>query len=193
MAVIAPRQVRLSSGRSIIIRSAAPDDAADIIAHRLHMSRTSEHGVTQPDEVETDPAKLRESLAALADRPYELFLLAVPEDAGAAPRVIGELDFQGFRQRVIAHHGRFGISVDESWRGHGVGTALIRALLDWATPHPTLEKITLGVYATNHAAIRLYHRMGFREEARREKFFKVGPGNYVDDVQMALWVKPPRD
>jgi hypothetical protein len=35
--------------------------------------------------------------------------------------------------------------------------------------------------------------MGFVEECRRVKEFKVGPGRYHDDIQMSLWVKAPPD
>jgi RimJ/RimL family protein N-acetyltransferase len=188
MATIDAIPVTLPSGERIVIRSATPDDAAGLLAHRTHMTRTTEHGVTQPDEIDTDPRTLEATLRDAAARAYEVILLATPEHGG---KVIGELDFRSHNRRVLAHHGQFGISVDQAWRGKGIGTALIRVMLDWAREHPTLEKVTLGAFATNHGAIRLYERMGFTLEGRREKFFKVGPGKYVDDVQMSIWVKQP--
>ena len=188
MAKIDAISVTLHGGEGIVIRSATPDDAAGLLAHRTHMTGTTEHGVTQPDEIDTDSRKLESTLRDAAERPYELILLAMTDDGS---KVIGELDFRSFNRRVLAHHGQFGISVDQAWRGKGIGTALIRVMLDWARTHPTLEKVTLGAFATNHRAIRLYERMGFKLEGRREKFFKVGPGKYVDDVQMSIWVKQP--
>lgn len=188
MAKIAAIPVTLPGGERIVVRSAEAVDAAGVLAHRVHMAHTSEHGVTQPDEIDPDLRKLERVLTEAAEREYELLLLAVTEDGA---RVVGEVDFRSYNRRVLAHVGQFGISVDQRWRGKGVGTALIRVMLDWARAHPTLEKVTLGVYATNHAAIRLYERMGFRLEGRREKFFKTGRGKYVDDLQMTFWVKPP--
>jgi RimJ/RimL family protein N-acetyltransferase len=190
MATIDATTVTLSGGERIVIRSATAADAAALLEHRVHMTRTTEHGVTQPDEIDPDPRKLESTIRDAAERAYELLLLATTPDSGT---VIGELDFRSHNRRVLAHHGQFGISVDQAWRGKGVGTALIRVMLDWARHHPTLEKVTLGAYATNHGAIRLYEKMGFKLEGRREKFFKVGPGKYVDDVQMSIWVKQPEE
>jgi hypothetical protein len=41
---------------------------------------------------------------------------------------------------------------------------MIEALLDWAAAHPVLEKVELGVFATNERARALYRRIGFVEE-----------------------------
>lgn len=193
MASIASKVEVLPSGQRIVIRAALPDDAAALIDHRLHVARTSEHNAADPEEVNQDVEKVKSSINESGSKPYELLIVAFEETTPAtAPLVIGELEFQSFNRRVLAHHGRFGISVDEEWRGRGVGSALIRTLFDWAHDHPTLEKITLGVYENNVGAIRLYERMGFKLEGRREKFFKKGPGCYIDDLQMAVWIKPPR-
>ena len=42
----------------------------------------------------------------------------------------------------------------------------------------------------NVKARALYQRLGFREEGRSPRHFKFGPGSYVDDIQMAMYVKP---
>jgi len=52
--------------------------------------------------------------------------------------LLGRIAFRNGNRRKLAHHGSFGIGVHHDWRGRGVGTALISALLDWASAHPTL-------------------------------------------------------
>jgi ribosomal protein S18 acetylase RimI-like enzyme len=47
-------------------------------------------------------------------------------------------------------------------RGHGVGDALVDAVLRWAKRHAAV-KAALDVYRTNQNAIRLYQRHGFVE------------------------------
>lgn len=183
-----PRRVTLPGGEEILIRAGVPDDAPGVLAHRLHMAHTSEHNVVQPDEIDDDIEKQREWLQDRVDRDHELFIIGVSDLHPGL--VIGSLHFHSFNRRVLAHHGDFGISVDAAWRGKGVGTAMIRTLLDWAREHPTIEKVCLGVYENNEGAIRLYQRLGFKLEGRREKFFKTQRG-YVDDLMMSLWVKPP--
>lgn len=188
MSTIEPRRVMLANGETILIRTGVADDAPGVLAHRIHISHTSEHNVAMPDEVDTDLGKQREWLEERIGRERDLFILATADSEPGL--VIGALHFYSCNRRVLAHHGDFGISVDEAWRGRGVGTALIGVLLEWARAHPTIEKVCLGVFENNVAARRLYERLGFKVEGRREKFFKM-PSGYVDDLMMSIWVKAP--
>jgi GNAT superfamily N-acetyltransferase len=61
-------------------------------------------------------------------------------------------------------HGMF---VEPAARGRGVGTALVDAVTGWARERGATE-LYLGVTSMNHAAIRLYHRCGFRPTGQRE-------------------------
>jgi len=63
-------------------------------------------------------------------------------------------------------------------------------LISWARDNPAIEKFELQVRSSNERAIRLYESLGFREEGRKVKRLKYGPGVYVDDVYMAIWVGP---
>jgi ribosomal protein S18 acetylase RimI-like enzyme len=186
MAHLPPIHATLRDGRGILIRTATLEDAQAIIDFADHTSRTSEHTVIQPDEVDRDLAKQRERLQKIIEPAGCLWLLAC-DPAGA---VVGELVFKASDRRCIAHHGHFGIAVHADWRSRGVGSALIRALLDWARQSPVVEQVCLGVFANNAHAIRLYKRMGFVEIGRRTREFKIAPGRYIDDIQMMQYVKP---
>jgi ribosomal protein S18 acetylase RimI-like enzyme len=105
--------------------------------------------------------------------------------------VIGELDCGAGSRRRLAHRARFGISVAKDQRGQGIGQALIGAMIEWASTHREIEKVVLGVFADNDAAVSLYRRMGFAIEGRRLREFKLGPGRYADDLIMARMVKEP--
>jgi RimJ/RimL family protein N-acetyltransferase len=190
MATIEAKRVMLPCGEEIEIRTGVADDAPAVLAHRVHIAHTSEHNVVGPDEIEEDLGKEREWLEERRRRAYDLFIIAVSDIHPGL--VVGALHFHSFKWRILSHHGDFGISVDSAWRGKGVGTELIRTLLDWAREHPTIEKVCLGVYEDNLGAIRLYERLGFKLEGRREKFFKTARG-YRDDLMMSLWVKEPRE
>lgn len=52
------------------------------------------------------------------------------------------------------------ILVLAEFRGFGIGTAAIREILQEAAE--SSKPVRLSVYRTNHAAIRLYERLGFR-------------------------------
>jgi|YNPNPStandDraft_1061719.scaffolds.fasta_scaffold26455_4 ribosomal-protein-alanine N-acetyltransferase len=55
--------------------------------------------------------------------------------------------------------------VGESWRGQGVGTAIITCLIEMARSQRFLE-VEIGVAESNPRALRLYRRLGFREKRR---------------------------
>jgi GNAT superfamily N-acetyltransferase len=54
-----------------------------------------------------------------------------------------------------------GMFVNPEARGHGVGAALVNAVVDWARQRPAAG-LCLWVTATNGAAVALYEKCGFR-------------------------------
>lgn len=138
-----------------------------------------------PDEWSDNADETRRRITEHRAAPNDLMLVAEADGS-----LVGELTFHASRRRRLCHHGQFGLNVAAPWRGRGVGRALIVTLLDWAAAHPTIEKVRLGVFATNTRAHTLYARLGFVEECRQVGFFKIGPGEYVDDILMAIYVKP---
>lgn len=186
MAAANPSTVRLPGGATCVIRGAVPEDAAALLAFEVLSNATNPFNVREPDEVGRDLGEVREWLARYRDGPGQIALVALDPRGG----IIGELSFKAGERRKLAHHGHFGISVHPDWRGRGVGTALIVTLLDWAAAHPVVEKVCLGVFENNTRARALYRRLGFVEEGRQRRFFKLGPGVYADDIQMSIYVKP---
>ena len=68
---------------------------------------------------------------------------------------------------VLAHVGGLGISLAEGWREMGLGTVLMRLLIEQAEKHLTgLRMIQLDVFGNNEPGIRLYRRLGFKEYSR---------------------------
>lgn len=60
-------------------------------------------------------------------------------------------------------------------RGRGYGEESLHLLLRYAFHELGLHRLTLDVIATNHAAIRLYQKVGFREEGRlRQRVLRDG-------------------
>jgi RimJ/RimL family protein N-acetyltransferase len=81
--------------------------------------------------------------------------------------------------------GEIGMMVARDWRGRGVGSALVRAAIDWARERG-LHKLSLSVFAHNTAAIALYHKFGFVEEGRRVKHFRRANAELWDTIEMGL-------
>ena len=74
--------------------------------------------------------------------------------------------------------------IDSTFRGKGIGKALLQELLNWAEQNRYIEKVSLGVFSTNINAISLYKKMGFIEEGRKIGEAKLNDNEYIDDVLM---------
>jgi phosphinothricin acetyltransferase len=90
----------------------------------------------------------------------------VAEQAG---RVVGWAALSPVSRRA-AYRGVAEVSVyvAADARGHGVGTVLLRALID-AAEHAGLWTLQASVMADNVATLRLHEKAGFRPVGRRER------------------------
>lgn len=184
MGTIEPRLVTAKTGESVTIRCGHPDEAASLLAYIRFVAQETHFFVIQPGEFPSDEEQERQWIQEHLDHPGKLALVAV-----AGGEVIGSLSFENGPFQRTSHTGTVGLSVHQDWRGKGIGTAMLEALLEWAEANPLIEKIGLGVFSSNLDAIRLYRRLGFVEEGRRAKAIKFGLGEYVDEVLMARFVK----
>jgi RimJ/RimL family protein N-acetyltransferase len=82
-------------------------------------------------------------------------------------------------------YGELGMAITREWRGRGVGSALMVAVIEWAREQE-LHKLSLGVWPHNAAAIALYRKFGFVEEGRRVKQMRRQSGELWDVVDMGL-------
>ena len=82
-------------------------------------------------------------------------------------------------------YGELGMMVAADWRGRGVGTALVRAAIDWSRARG-LHKLSLSVFPHNDAAIALYRKFGFVEEGRRIQQMRRDNGELWDLIDMGL-------
>jgi len=82
------------------------------------------------------------------------------------------------------HAAVLGLGVHDAYVGRGIGSALLRAVLDAADNWMGLTRIELTVFSDNQPAIRLYERFGFEREGVARRFaFRAGA--YADADMMA--------
>ncbi|KPK33547.1 MAG: hypothetical protein AMS24_00710 [Chlamydiae bacterium SM23_39] len=84
--------------------------------------------------------------------------------------------------KKFAHQALFAIIVAKEHRGKGIGTALIKKLIDVAKDEFKIEILHLEVYEGN-PAISLYKRMGFERYGIHKKFIK-DKDRYFDKIMM---------
>lgn len=84
----------------------------------------------------------------------------------------------------VNHRGEIGMMVRDDWHGKGVGTAMMRAVIDLADKWLNLARIELTVFTDNESAIALYRKFGFEIEGTHRKY-AFRDGDFVDAYAMA--------
>jgi RimJ/RimL family protein N-acetyltransferase len=163
------------------IREVTPDDAARILVHNELITNEPHNGITRsPGETMTLEEE-QAFLAANQTADNALFLIAItPED-----EVIGVAGLHGGRRKAVRHNGGVGISVNREWRDKGVGTALLRHMIEWAKASNVITRIELEVMTHNERAMHVYEKLGFKLEGKRlAAMYK--DGGYIDIYVMGL-------
>lgn len=168
---------------TLSIRRAEAADAPLLASAQREIARVPGFLASRPDEIDDDA--VRRMIVALHGGGRGAYLVA--EEAGA---IVGHALLESLALAVTSHVVRLTIAVNIGAQGRGVGRALMEELLLWARSNPRVEKVELQVRSSNERAIGLYRSLGFVEEGRKIRRLKIGPGEYLDDVYMALWVGP---
>ncbi len=98
--------------------------------------------------------------------------------------VVGWCDITSLHRQAFAHAGSLGIGVLTSYRGQGIGVALIQAALNKAQAIG-LTRIELTVRENNKRAIALYEKQGFLIEGLHRNAVRIGT-KYENQISMAL-------
>ncbi|AKI97706.1 GNAT family N-acetyltransferase [Kosmotoga pacifica] len=89
-----------------------------------------------------------------------------------------------FKRGRRRHTAEIGMMVHDGYQGKGIGTELMKRLIDLADNWYNIHRIQLEVYVDNERAIRLYKKFGFVIEGTL-KDFAFRNGKYVDAYVMA--------
>jgi ribosomal protein S18 acetylase RimI-like enzyme len=168
--------------RDISIRPARIEDAPVLAQAERTIAAKPGFLVSQPAEL-TDE-RFAQKIAALGRADNGCYLVAETQGQIVGHGMLDPLPLAATRHVVqvtlVTHPG---------WQRQGVGRELLSRLIEWAKTAQTVEKIELHVRASNKSAQALYRTMGFAEMGRWRRRIKIGPGQYLDDVAMELFVK----
>lgn len=184
MSLLEAREIRMKDGRRAVIRNATEADAQALIDGLYELVADGEGQVLVPGEFTPTLDEERAWVRGQNDDPNKLLLVVEMDGA-----IVGNLTFAVAARRRLAHTGTFGMALSPRARGLGLGAALLMRLLEWATEHPTIEKVTLRVLSTNARALAPYRKLGFVEEGRSVRLIRYEDGTYCDDVMMARFVR----
>jgi acetyltransferase len=150
-----PVDLDLRNGRTVHVRAIVPSDeeellqAFDLLSGEARYMRFM-HAIREPNR-----QRLRAVLATMPERGLAIAATVSAQDG---------IDIVGTATFMIAPDRRtceFAISVADAWAGAGLGSALMRLLIDSARRRG-LREMEGFVLAENAAMLRLASRLGFR-------------------------------
>ncbi len=100
-------------------------------------------------------------------------------------QLVGHIDLVGGSFSGEMHRVHMGMSLLAAHRRMGGGSRLLHAAIDWATAHPDIDWMDLGVFVGNDPAYALYKKFGFVETGRTADRFRVD-GVVIDCINMSL-------
>lgn len=158
------------------IRTANAADAEELREYAVRLFAEGLPGIFKRPDPTLDEE--REFIRARIEPDNSTLLVAVVDG-----RIAGVIEFVGNSLEEERHAGTFGLSVAAEYRGHGIGTALLEALLDWA-PGAGISRIQAWAWMNNPGSIALYERMGFQREGLCRHAIVSG-GESIDVVLLA--------
>ncbi len=186
MAVIQPKTVILKNGKEVCIRSPMAEDAPKVAEYSKKIFEDDRFFLTTAEEARErhTAEKVQDYIQKVYSDPNQVTIIT---EADGCIVSMSHVECGGYKR--TQHVGQMGISILPDWRGIGLGTAILRAMIDWAAANPVIEKLALGVWAANPRAIELYKKMGFVEEGRKVREVKFADGSYDDCICMYRFVR----
>ena len=164
------------------ITRAVPEDAEELLAMLKQVGGESDNLSFGPEGLPFSVEDERAFLAGLQDSDTSAFFVAKKDG-----KIVGNASFMSMNGPRVSHRGELGMSVLRSEWGKGVGSALVKAVIDFARHTVRAEIISLEVRSDNTRAIRLYEKYGFEKIGQFKGFFKIN-GEHIDFDLMNLYL-----
>ena len=173
--------LRLADGRSLRIRSAEEADAKNVCDLFARTHEQTDYLLAYPEESSFTVEQEGAFLQRLLESDREVMLLSEVDGVlcGCASVCAVGVKYK------IRHRAEFGISVDKSFWGLGIGTKLTQTAIDCAKT-AGYRQLELDVVADNASALALYKKFGFVEYGRNPKGFRSRNTGYQELVLMRL-------
>ena len=171
----------LRGGKECLLRNGNESDGQAVLDIFILTHKQTDNLLTYPDEVTFTAEEESKFLQKKTDSDNEIEILAFVDG-----KIVGTAGIEQVSPKYkLRHRCDFGISVDQSYWGLGIGKALTQACIDCAKK-AGYEQMELEVVAENTRAIRMYEKAGFIEYGRNPRDFKSRLTGYQEVVYMRL-------
>jgi RimJ/RimL family protein N-acetyltransferase len=103
------------------------------------------------------------------DREHNLFLVATANEQVVGILALLDSLICSTPEPALA----VGIHIARDWRGHGIGSAMLRYAVRWAKQHG-YGRLEADIFTSNERSLHLFSKAGFKEDACRRRSVQVG-------------------
>jgi len=174
------KKVTLKNGSELLIRKATAEDAEQMAQFKMYISGESDFLSFGENEIEITAETERRIIQAENTTDNSVIIIALIDD-----EIAGFVTFKGGAKIRKRHAGEMGISVRKKYWGLGIGSLLLKVIIDWAKGTQVIRKMDLLTRADNEKAMKLYEKYGFKKEGILTRDMCVN-GVFYDSVSMGL-------
>ena len=168
-----PVEITDRLGRNVILRNAEISDAEDLIRYLKVTTSETPFLIREPDEVRLTREQEENFIRNNIDAERELLLIATVDG-----KHIGNCSLMSVGSyKRYAHRCDIAIALYQEFCGCGVGTKMMRTVLDLAK-EAGYEQAELEVISDNKRAIALYRKLGFEKFGCFPRNMKYADGTY---------------
>lgn len=160
------------------IREAAPEDAERLIAYLAKAGGETDYLSFGKEGLPVSVEAEEKFIQSMKEEEHSVLYVAWKDG-----EIVGDASLSGFPRRM-SHRAEFGIAVAKPEWGQGIGSALLKKIIEYAKEH-AIELINLEVRSDNGRAIQMYEKFGFQKIGTSPAYFKIN-GQYYDFDLMVL-------
>ena len=182
MSRIDRKKIVLKNGIDVVIRTAEPKDASEIIDVIKSVMKEKIYTLHDSDEYKETSKTIAKKISRFRKAPGKIFITALCEN-----KIVGYAAFNNGDLRKTKHSGYLTIFIKKEFRGKSLGEELMNILIQWGKANKLIQKMTLAVFSNNKNAIALYEKIGFKIEGICSNDVKIN-GRFYDSVLMYKFV-----
>lgn len=165
---------------NIIYRNPSVEDAQKIVDFYNFVGGETSYLSFEKDEYPLDVDAQVASIKSLEGNQTNIMIMAMDGD-----EIAGIATINSSHKIKSRHEGELGIVVAKKYQGKGIGTELIKRLIEWARGNGVTTRIRLDTRADNINAVSLYLKFGFQFEGCLKNSTLLN-GKYYDLYVMGM-------
>ncbi len=164
----------------IIYRDARVEDAEQIVSFYNYVGGETSFLSFEKDEYPMNAEQQADEIRSLEGNKTNRMLLACDGE-----EIVGIATIHSSGKIKARHDGELGIVVAKKYQGQGIGTELIRQLIEWCKGNGITKRLSLDTRSDNVSAVCLYLKFGFKFEGIRLNQTLLN-GKYYDLYVMGM-------